>query len=66
MDRQGDQFESPRSSIESNTEGDRQAIHGCGECETEERLTYPRSSGLIKDLTEIWVDPNGNLSALFG
>lgn len=31
-----------------------------------EELTYPRSFGLIKDLTKIWVDPNGDLFVLFG
>ena len=31
-----------------------------------ERLTYPRPSGLIENLAEIWVDPNDDLFVLFG
>jgi len=37
-----------------------------GSARRRERLTYPGSPGLIKDLAEIWVNPNGDLFVLFG
>ena len=41
-------------------------MYDCEEGETAGGLTYPRPSGLIKDLAQIRIDPDGNLFALLG
>jgi hypothetical protein len=41
-------------------------MYCCEGGETEGGLTYPRPSGLVKDLAQIGIDPDGNLFVLFG